>query len=203
MLLVIPVLWLGACANDAVTPTPIPIPPPSGDVIPPPVIVSFTAVPAQLAMHEATALRAVTTNATTCTITPDVGDLPCNSFRWVTPPVTATTTYTLHATGPSGTTEAAVTVEVTIPDIQYVVQGVGYAWFHWYGPNGEPLAIWPYKWWLPWSQTIVHATPGQKIGVTVTGYTGCVTIQILRSMVPLAPPQSFCDGTPATIEGVF
>ncbi len=52
-------------------------------------------------------------NAASCAITPEIGRVALNGSLTVTP--LATTTYTITATGPSGTATASATVQVTQP----------------------------------------------------------------------------------------
>ena len=70
--------------------------------------VAITAEPESVHMGETTLLSWNTTNAQTCAIVPDVGDVdPTGS---VTVSLTETTTYTITVTGPGGSTSASVTV---------------------------------------------------------------------------------------------
>lgn len=84
----------------------------------PPTITQFTANPMFLNAGQSTTLTWATTNATSITITPaipqpeDTGPLPTSGSSLV--PIAATTTYTLTATGPAGTS-APMTVAVTVP----------------------------------------------------------------------------------------
>ena len=72
----------------------------------PPQITQFTASPAELSAGQTTTLTWATTNATSITITPtlpigdDSGPLPTSGSATV--PVSATTTYSITATGPAG-----------------------------------------------------------------------------------------------------
>jgi phospholipase C len=83
-----------------------------------PTITQFTANPMFLNAGQSTTLTWATTNATSITITPvipqpeDTGPLPTSGSSLV--PVSATTKYTLTASGPGGTS-APQTVTVTIP----------------------------------------------------------------------------------------
>ncbi|MGZ5440344.1 MAG: hypothetical protein ACXWLY_03965 [Thermoanaerobaculia bacterium] len=81
-------------------------------VVPPP-IVSFTATPASIAAGESAVLAWSTTHATSVTILPDLGPRPLSGSVTVTP--ASTTTYTLVATGPAGTTTRDATVTVGPP----------------------------------------------------------------------------------------
>ena len=79
--------------------------------------VTLHAAPATIAPGESSRLSWSTTNADTCSITPDVGTIDCNGSIGVTP--TAATSYILTATGPGGTTtaDAAVAVEEPQPTV--------------------------------------------------------------------------------------
>ncbi len=77
-------------------------------------IVQFTAIPASIQPGQASTLTWVIDNATAATITPGVGNIdPKTGSVSVSP--TQTTTYTLAATGPSGTINSTVTVSVGAP----------------------------------------------------------------------------------------
>jgi len=72
-------------------------------------IVQFSAIPATVQSGQPSTLSWVIDNATSATITPGVGSVdPRTGSVSVTP--TQTTTYTLSATGPSGTINSTVTV---------------------------------------------------------------------------------------------
>lgn len=84
-----------------------------------PTVTQFTAKPMYVSAGQSTTLTWATTNATSITITPaipqteDTGPLPTSgSFAGI--PVASTTTYTLNASGPGGTS-APATVTVTVP----------------------------------------------------------------------------------------
>lgn len=75
-------------------------------------IVQFTALPATVQSGQASTLSWVIDNATSATITPGIGNVdPRTGSVSVTP--TQTTTYTLSATGASGTINSTVTVTVS------------------------------------------------------------------------------------------
>ena len=84
----------------------------------PPQITRFTAKPTAISAGQTTTLTWATTNSTTITITPtipagdDSGPLPTSGSATI--PVSATTTYSLTATGPGGTA-GPQTVTVTVP----------------------------------------------------------------------------------------
>ena len=77
-----------------------------------PTIVRFTASPTQINSGQSSLLSWTTTGASTVTINNGVGTVPANGSKNVSP--TATTTYTLTATGADGTTSVSAAVTVTI-----------------------------------------------------------------------------------------
>ncbi len=84
----------------------------------PPQITQFTAKPTEVSTGQTTTLTWTTTNATSIAISPaipvgdDSGPLPTSGSATV--PVSATTTYSITATGPAGTA-GPQTVTVTVP----------------------------------------------------------------------------------------
>jgi hypothetical protein len=82
---------------------------------PPPQITTFTATPTTIdrGASELATLSWSTTTATTCSIDNGVGSVPCSGSKKVGP--SATTTYTLTASGPGG---GPVTAQVTV-SVQY------------------------------------------------------------------------------------
>src|ERR1700757_3044213 len=84
----------------------------------PPQITQFTAKPTEVNAGQTTTLTWATTNATSVTITPaipigdDSGPPPISGSATI--PVSATTNYSITATGPSGTA-GPQTVTVTVP----------------------------------------------------------------------------------------
>jgi hypothetical protein len=81
-------------------------PPPS----PPVVIRELVAEPAAIEAGQTATLRWEALNAYSLSLMPSIGSVATRGTRRVSP--TATTTYTLTATGPDGTTERSVTVTV-------------------------------------------------------------------------------------------
>jgi hypothetical protein len=75
-------------------------------------IVSFNAIPAQIQSGQSATLTWTIENATSATISPAVGTVNASSGSVSVSP-TQTTTYTLSATGPTGTVTAQQTVQVT------------------------------------------------------------------------------------------
>jgi len=81
----------------------------------PPQITQFTAVPAAVNAGQTTTLTWATSNATSVTISPsilqeDTGPLPASGAAIV--PVSSTTTFAISASGPGGTVNGSVIVEV-------------------------------------------------------------------------------------------
>jgi hypothetical protein len=79
-----------------------------------PLISSFTATPAQITAGQSSTLQWNVTGATSCTMDPDIGEVPPEGSLEVSP--TENTTYTLTATGTSGSPTATVTVSVAATD---------------------------------------------------------------------------------------
>jgi hypothetical protein len=77
-----------------------------------PVIVRFQAAPTSISSGASSSLSWATTGASTVSITPNVGNEPVNGSTNVSP--TATTTYTLTATGADGKTTVTAAVTVTV-----------------------------------------------------------------------------------------
>ncbi|SPD74472.1 exported hypothetical protein [uncultured Desulfobacterium sp.] len=75
--------------------------------------VTLTASPASIQYGQSSTLTWTSTNATTCAIEPDIGDVNASGSISVSP--TETTTYTITATGPGGTATGTATVTVTYP----------------------------------------------------------------------------------------
>lgn len=80
-----------------------------------PPTVEIASNPSSIFKGDAVTLTWHSTDATSCVIAPAVGTVGPQGSAEVSP--TATTTYTITATGPSGTTTASVTVEVSEPTI--------------------------------------------------------------------------------------
>lgn len=78
-----------------------------------PVITSFVALSTHVTMVQPVALNWVTTNAATCSISPTILTVSCNSNVTITPG--ATTTYTLSASSAGATVTAPVTVFANEP----------------------------------------------------------------------------------------
>jgi hypothetical protein len=102
-------LLVGASAALAQAPPPAGFPgtpPPS----PPVVIRELVAEPAAIEPGQPTTLRWEVSNAYSLALTPEIGAVATRGTRRMSPAVT--TTYTLTATGPDGTTTRSVTVTV-------------------------------------------------------------------------------------------
>ncbi|MFO7753959.1 MAG: carboxypeptidase regulatory-like domain-containing protein [Desulfobacteraceae bacterium] len=79
----------------------------------PPPEVSFSASETEIESGESSILSWSTENASNVTISPDIGTVDTSGTYTVSP--AATTTYTLTATGPGGTTTASTTITVVDP----------------------------------------------------------------------------------------
>ncbi len=75
-----------------------------------PLIVRFDATPNQIVAGQSAALNWIVQGATTVSISPNIGNVAATGSNTVTP--AQTTTYTLTATGPGGTTNSTATVTV-------------------------------------------------------------------------------------------
>jgi hypothetical protein len=78
-----------------------------------PPTVTIAADPETIVAGESSTLTWSSTNATSCVIEPDVGDVAITGSTTVSP--SETTTYTITATGPGGTSTSSVIVAVTYP----------------------------------------------------------------------------------------
>jgi len=110
------ILFAAGCKKKGPAPAPVapkPTPTPEAPAPPPasPVISSFTAEPSTIERGQSSTLRWSTSNATDARIDNGVGSVAANGTRQVFP--TSTTTYTLTASGPGGTTTQQATVRVT------------------------------------------------------------------------------------------
>lgn len=119
-----PIALLAACGGDSDPMDPDPIPDP-------PAISSFEAAPAEILPGASSSLSWSTTDATSCTLDPGVGTVPCNGSRTVDP--TATTTYTLRAIGEGGT----VTAEAPVSVVALTLVGIDPA----EGEPGDTVAV--------------------------------------------------------------
>ncbi|MEN6605945.1 MAG: hypothetical protein ABFD60_01780 [Bryobacteraceae bacterium] len=77
-----------------------------------PALTVFTAIPMEVAPGAATTLTWTAINASSCTITPTVGVVPCTGSRSFVPPQTVKTVYTLHVEGLGGTADYTTAVYV-------------------------------------------------------------------------------------------
>lgn len=80
-----------------------------------PSISEFVAEPGSILMGQASTLKWSVSNASEISVEPAIGTLPANGTRGVYP--SATTVYTLRATGPGGNVTANATVNVAAPNI--------------------------------------------------------------------------------------
>src|SRR5690242_6540716 len=102
---------VGAGCKKPVTATPAAPPPPP----PPPAqpTVTLQATPANVQRGQSTTLRWSSTNATSLTLAPGVGNVSAEGNTAVSP--TDSTTYTITAMGPGGSANATARVTVTVP----------------------------------------------------------------------------------------
>jgi hypothetical protein len=132
-------------------------------------ITQFYANPAMIQPGQSSTLVWVTQNATTVSISPNIGSVNTSGSVSVSP--TATTTYTLTATGPSGTVNQAVTVTVGT-QVSGAPQIVRF--------EGTPLSISPGG-----SSTLSWAT-NNATTVTITPNVGTVSANGSTTVSPSA-----------------
>src|SRR5215472_15210609 len=103
---------LGAACKK---PAPVAPPPPPPAPAPPPAkpTVNLQASPNTVQRGEAVTLTWTSTNATTLSLSPGVGNVSAEGTQRVTPQ--DSTTYTLTATGPGGTADSSAHVTVSVP----------------------------------------------------------------------------------------
>ncbi|MES1258410.1 MAG: OmpA family protein [Acidobacteriota bacterium] len=112
-------LFATACHKKA--PLPPPPPPPTSNTNPGPgepssgrpVVAEFSAEPSSIERGQSAQLRWSVTGATEVSINRGIGTIPATGSRGVTP--VETTSWTLTANGPGGTTTANATISVTAP----------------------------------------------------------------------------------------
>ena len=104
------VVVLGGCHKKQQPPPP---PPPPAAAPPPAPVVNLTAEPATVEKGHSVTLSWNSENATSVSITPDVGTVEATGSTSVTPG--QSTTYVATATGPGGSSTASARVTVTVP----------------------------------------------------------------------------------------
>jgi peptidoglycan-associated lipoprotein len=106
------VVALGAACKKPVVQAPPPPPPP---VVAPPArpTVTLQASPTTVQRGESVTLTWSSTNATSLSLSPGVGNVAAEGSTRVTP--SDSTSYTITATGPGGTADANARVSVTVP----------------------------------------------------------------------------------------
>ncbi|WP_031497724.1 OmpA family protein [Bryobacter aggregatus] len=93
------------------TPTPVTTPAPPPEAKPAPSIRSFSVEPTSITAGQSATLRWAVENADSVSISAGVGTVQASGNRSVSP--SSTTTYRLSASGPGGTTERSVTLNVS------------------------------------------------------------------------------------------
>src|ERR1700712_4862559 len=113
-------IFAAACGGKKVPLPPPPGPPasntnpaPSGTLSDRPVVAEFAAEPSSIERGQSAQLRWNLTGSTDVSISNGIGTVPASGSRRITP--NETTTYTLTAVGPNGSTPATATVSVTAP----------------------------------------------------------------------------------------
>jgi peptidoglycan-associated lipoprotein len=110
LMLVLLLLTGTACKKKPPPPPPTPQPPPAA----PAPTATLRAVPSTIEQGQSTTLSWNSTNATELSIQPDVGSIGPQGSQTVQPE--RSTTYTLVARGPGGSTEATARVTVNVPE---------------------------------------------------------------------------------------
>jgi peptidoglycan-associated lipoprotein len=109
--LILAVALVAACKKPA--PQAPPPPPPPAVVPPARPTVTLHASPSMIQKGESVTLTWSSTNATSVSLSPGVGNVSPEGSTRVTP--SESTTYTITATGPGGTADASAHVSVTVP----------------------------------------------------------------------------------------
>ncbi|HEV3200150.1 MAG TPA: OmpA family protein [Bryobacteraceae bacterium] len=132
-----------------------------------PVIVLFSATPAAILPGQSSTLTWSVQNSTSVTINPTLGAVAASGSSSVSP--TATTTYTLQATGPGGTVQATVTVQVGTapPGNPQIIRF-----------EANPVSIAPGQ-----SSTLSWTTTGAST-VTISPTVGSVTLNGSTTVTP-------------------
>ena len=106
-LVLVAAVFTFGCAKKpkATAPTPAPAPPPAAQPT-----VSLQAAPTSIEKGESSTLSWTSTDATQLTIAPDVGSVTAQGSTKVTP--SASTTYTITASGPGGSSNATARITV-------------------------------------------------------------------------------------------
>jgi hypothetical protein len=132
-----------------------------------PVIVLFSATPAAILPGQSSTLTWSVQNSTSVTINPTLGAVAASGSSSASP--TATTTYTLQATGPGGTVQATVTVQVGTapPGNPQIIRF-----------EANPVSIAPGQ-----SSTLSWTTTGAST-VTISPTVGSVTLNGSTTVTP-------------------
>jgi hypothetical protein len=179
-------------------------------------IVQFTAQPAAITSGQTTTLSWVIQNATSATITPGVGTVSATTGSVPVSPTT-TTTYTLTATGPNGSTTQTVQVTVGATNAQILRFSAGpssiatgaQSTLSWSTSGATTLSISPTVGTVSanGSTTVSPATTttytlsatgtdGKTVTAAVQVTVGAVTAQIVRFV---ANPSSIATGAQTTL----
>ena len=102
--------FVAGCKKKEITPPPPPPPPPPAAAKP---TVSIQANPTSINKGDSSTLSWTSTDATTLTISPEVGAVTAQGSTKVTP--SDSTTYTITASGPGGSADSSVRVTVAAP----------------------------------------------------------------------------------------
>lgn len=185
-----------------------------GPETPPAPIISLTATPDRIQLGQSATLQWTSSNATTLSIDQGIGAVIPNGARNVTP--TATTTYTIMATGPGGTVNRSVTVTVntlaptvTLTASQQTIQAGQSTTLQWTSNNATEVsinqAIGPVN-----SSGSRAVTPSATTTYTITAMgpggtaTASVTVVVTSAPAPTvsltASPQTIQSGQSTTLQ---
>ncbi|NTV14493.1 MAG: tandem-95 repeat protein [Desulfobulbaceae bacterium] len=174
-----------------------------------PAIDAFTATPSSINAGEPVQLAWSVRNVETLTINQGIGDVSGYSSWAVTPQ--ATTTYTLTASGPGGTSTALVTVEVTQPPPPSIdffsatpghVTVGGQAWLAWSVHNATTLTldqgIGDVSGYSGWN-VLPQATTTYTLTASGPGGTATAVVTVVAEAVVHPAPEVAISLSPATI----
>lgn len=170
---------------------------------------TLTANPTSIQEGGSSTLSWSVTNADTVSISPGIGSVDPESSTEVSP--TSTTTYTLTAVGPGGTTTRQATVLVTSDPNEVQVSitaspaslspGGGTSTLTWSSTNADTVSISPGLTGLTTNGNIdVTITETTTYTITATGATGSATDQVTIYVSQPSPPTIMINGNnPVTI----
>jgi len=166
---------------------------------PPTIIIS--AYPEIISLGGSATLTWSSTNATSCVIEPDVGDVATTGSTTVSP--SETTTYTITAIGPGGTATASVAVIIASPSVSLsaypeIISLGGSATLTWSSTNATSCVIEPGIGNVDVSGSIaVSPTTLTTYTITATGPSGSATA---TATISISEPDVTISADPETIQ---